>query len=178
MSEPKTATPKLVEMAVITIILVAALVYFVISLNTQDMLWFVPTFDGLPRQMIVHCYGNDVEVKPSSAFETVNEAVNDTLSGRKRWDQLTMSDETYQEYLVSPTMMVLELVYDPATRIHSHYAFYKHVNQIFIPLDGRHASTNAIFGRRGDFILSGSFHVNSIAPILEAVQQNGICQKP
>jgi hypothetical protein len=49
---------------------------------------------------------------------------------------------------------------------------------MFIPLDGRHASSNSIFGRRGDFTLSGSFHVNSIAPILEAVQANGICQKP
>lgn len=178
MPEVKPATPKVFEMALITTVLIALLVYFVISLNTQDLLWFIPTFDEVPRQIVVHCYGNDVEVEPSTAFEAINEAFNETLSGRKRWDQLTMSDETYQEYLNSPTMMTLELVYDPTVRVHSHYAFYKNVNRMFVPLDGRHASTNAIFGRVGDFTLSGSFHVNSIAPVLEAVQENEICQKP
>lgn len=178
MPEPKQATPKVLEMAVVTIILVAAFAFFAIALNTQDVLWFWPTYDELPRQMIVHCYGSDIEVEPSSAFEAVNLAVNEALSGRKRWDPLTMSDETYQDYQDSPTMMVLELVYDPSVRIHSFYSFYKHIKQMIIPLDGRHASTNAIFGRLGDYSLSGSFHVNSIAPILEAVQENGICQMP
>ena len=178
MSEPKASTPKPVEMLLVTILFVAAFAFFAIALNTQDVLWFWPIYDELPRQMIVHCYGSDIEVEPSSAFEAVNIAVNDTLSGRKRWDQLTMSDETYQDYQDSPTMMVLELVYDPSVRIHSFYSFYKRITQIIIPLDGRHASTNAIFGRLGDYNLSGSFHVNSIAPILEAVQENGICQMP
>jgi hypothetical protein len=74
--------------------------------------------------------------------------------------------------------MVLDLVYDPVVRIHSFYSFYKNINQLIVPLDGRHASTNAVFGRRGEFSLSGSFHFDSIAPILEAVKANGICQKP
>jgi hypothetical protein len=178
MPEAKPATPKAIEMVLITAILVGALIYFVIALNTQDLQWFLPGFNEQPRQMIVHCYGNDVEVKPSTAFEAITEAFNDAFSGRKRWDQLTMSENTYQEYLDSPNMMTLELVYDPAVRVHSPYAFYKNVNRLFVPLDGRHASSNSIFGRRGDFTLSGSFHINSIAPILEAVQENGICQKP
>jgi hypothetical protein len=178
MTESRSGTPKILDMAIVTIILVAAFAFFVIALNTRDLLWFWPTYDELPRQMIVHCYGSDVEVEPGAAFEAVNGAVNETLSGSKRWDQLTMSEETYQEYQDSPTMMVLELVYDPAARIHSFYSFYKNVTRMVIPLDGRHASTNAIFGRLGDFNLSGSFHVESNAPILEAVQANGICQMP
>jgi hypothetical protein len=178
MAEPKSSSPKVFEMVIVTTILVAAFAYFAISLNTKDLLWFWPTFEELPRQMIVHCYGTDIEVKSSDAFEAVNGAVNESLSGSKRWDQLTMSEATYQEYQDSPNMMTLELMYDPVVRIHSFYAFYKNIRQLIIPLDGRHASSNAIFGRLGDFILSGSFHVNSITPILEAVQENGICQKP
>lgn len=178
MPEQKPATPKFTEMAVVTLLLIAAFAFFAIALNTGDVLWFWPTFNELPRQMIVHCYGDDTEVKPSNEFEVVNAAVNQALSGSKRWDQLTMSEETYQEYQDTSTMMILELVYDPTVRIHSFYSFYKNVNQLIIPLDGRHASGNTIFGRRGDFILSGSFHVQSIAPILEAVQETGICQKP
>lgn len=178
MAEPKSTSPKVFEMVIVTALFVAMFAFFAISLNTKDLLWFWPTFDELPRQMIVHCYGTDIELNPSAAFEAVNGAVNEALSGSKRWDQLTMSDETYQEYQDSSQMMTLELVYDPTVRIHSFYAFYKNIRQLIIPLDGRHASSNAIFGRLGDFALSGSFHTKSNAPILEAVQENGICQKP
>lgn len=178
MPESQPGTPKVIEVVLITILMVAVLVYFVIALNTKDVLWFWPTFDELPRKMSVRCYGSDVEVAPSSAFEAINNAVNEALSGGKRWDQLTMSAETYQEYMDGSSMMILTLTYDPPVRIHSFYMFYKNVSEMIIPLDGRHANTDAIFGRRGDFTLSGSMHVKSIAPILEAVQAYGICELP
>jgi len=88
-----------------------------------------------------------VQVTPGQpAFEAVTNAVNTSLTGSKRWDQASMSDETYQEYQTSPSVMVLELHYDPSVTVHSQYAFFKDVNWLIIPLDGRHASTNAVFG--------------------------------
>lgn len=178
MTEPKPNAPKFLDMAIVTGVLVAAFVYFVISLNTRDMLWFWPTFDEVPRKIGVYCYGNEVEVPPGAGFEAITQAVNEALSGSKRWDQMTMSDETYQDYQQSPQMMTLKLVYDPAVRIHSFYSFYKNVNQLLIPLDGRHANTNAVFGRVGEYTEAGSLHVKSTDAILEAVESYGICQKP
>ncbi len=168
----------MLDMLVVTVVLVALLAYLVISLNTRDPLWFWPTFEETPRQMVVHCYGSDVVVQPGPEFEAVNTAVNEVLSGSKRWDQLTMSDESYADYLVSPVMMTLDLTYNPAVRIHSFYSFYKKITQLIIPLDGRHASSNTVFGRLGDYNLAGSLHFESMAPILAAVESSGICQKP
>lgn len=47
------------------------------------------------------------------------------------------------------------------------YMFTKNVNQMIIPLDGRHA----IFGRCNYFTMSGSFHVKSFAQIMDVVQE-------
>ncbi len=147
-------------------------------MNTGDLLWFWPVFNQVPVGMLVHCYGKDVEVKPGQpAFEAVTKAVNTSLTGSKRWDDTSMSEVTYQEYKTSPDMMVIELHYDPPATIHSWYAFFKSVNWLVIPLDGRHAATNAVFGLEGSFIDPGSYHVNTTAPIVEALKQQGICSK-
>jgi hypothetical protein len=53
----------------------------------------------------------------------------------------------------------------------------KSVNWLVIPLDGRHAASNAVFGLEGGFTDPGSYHVNSTAPIVTALQEQGICTK-
>ena len=155
------------------------LLFLITAMNTGDLLWFWPIFNQVPVGITVHCYGTDVQVKPGQpAFEVVNNAVNTSLSRAKRWDQLSMSDSSYQEYQTSPAVMVVELSYDPPVRIHSQYAFFKAVNKLIIPLDGRHASVNAVFGRTRGFTNAGSFHIKSTAPIVTALQEQGICTKP
>jgi hypothetical protein len=75
-------------------------------------------------------------------------------------------------------MMVLELKYDETFRVHSPYKFYSHINTLIIPLEGRHAQSNAVFGRRGDFPAAGSFHVKTTAPLVEYLAVNGLCPQP
>jgi hypothetical protein len=157
----------------------AVMYFLIIAMNTRDLLWFWPVFEEVPVEIVIHCYGADVQIAPGQpAYQLVNNAVNTSLSGSKRWDGLGMSDETYQEYQTSPTMMVIELSYDPPARIHSQYAFFKNVNKLIIPLDGRHALANPVFGRTGENTNSGSYHVKSTAPIMTALQEQGICTKP
>ena len=179
MPEAKPNSPSLIKAALLGLGIFVLLYFFIIAMNTRDLLWFWPKFEEVPVGVIVHCYGADVEIKPGEpAFEAVNAAVNSSLSGTKRWDQLSMSDETYQEYQTDPTSMVLELIYDPPVSIHSQYAFFKNVNRVVIPLDGRHALTNSVFARTGGYSNAGSYHVKSIAPIVTAIQEQGICAKP
>jgi hypothetical protein len=171
---PKTS---LLQVVIIAAVIFSAIVFFVIVINTGDLLWFVPSFNGLPAQIVVHCYGQDVTVNPGdAAFERLNEAVNQSLSGSKRWDSLSLSEATYQEYQDSPTMLVVELSYDPVVRIHSFYKFFKNVDTIIIPLDGRHASSNSIFGRVRELSVAGSFHVESLQLVTTALGEQGICQ--
>jgi len=178
MAEPNPNSPSLLKAGVTGVVIFALLVFAVISMNTGDILWFWPIFHETPAGILVHCYGTDIEVKPgTAAFEEVNKAVNASLTGVKRWDDTSMSEATYQEYKISSSMMVLELHYDPPITIHSQYSYMKSVNWLVIPLVGRHASTNAVFGIEGGFIDPGSYHVNSTAPIAAILQAQGVCAK-
>ncbi len=179
MPEAKRSSPSALKAGCSVVVILGLIIFAVIAMNTTDLLWFWPGFKEVPVGMIVHCYGTDVEVKPGQpAFEAVTNAVNASLTGYKRWDDTSMSEATYLEYKTNPAMMVLELHYDPPATIHSQYAFFKSVNWLVIPLDGRHAATNAIFGLEGEFIDPGSYHVNSLAQITTALQEQGICTKP
>lgn len=179
MPEAKPHSPSLLKAAVIGIGIFAAMYFLVTAMNTGDLLWFWPTFDEMPAEVIVHCYGEDVEVKPGGpAFEAVTNAVNTSLSGTKRWDDTSMSEETLLEYQTGPKMMVLELHYDPPVTVHSAYAFFKNVNWLVIPLDGRHAQTKSVFARTGRFINAGSYHVESTASIVAALQDYNVCSIP
>ena len=179
MAEPEQHSPSLLQVIGITLPIILVMVFLVISLNTGDFLWFYPVFDEIPIGMLVHCYGNDVEINPGDpAFAPVSTAVNQVISGAKRWDELTLSDETYQEYQTNSQMVILELFYDPSVRIHSSYKFMKSIDAIVIPLVGRHAQYNTLFGRMREYTAAGSFHFKSMTPIEEAVQAQGICPLP
>jgi hypothetical protein len=179
MPEPKPSSPSLLKAVLTGVVIFGLILFAVIAMNTRDLLWFWPIFKEVPVGILVHCYGTDIEVKPGQpAFEAVTNAVNTSLTGSKRWDDLSMSDVTYQEYKTSPSALVIELQYDPPATIHSQYAYFKDVNWLIIPLDGRHASTNAVFGLERGYIDPGSYHVKSIAPIVTALREQGICAKP
>ena len=179
MAEPKQHSPSLLSMVFITLPIIVAAVFFIIAFNTGDLLWFWPEFEETPLDMTLYCYGEAVTIKPGDpAFAALNAAVNAVLSGRKRWDPLSLSDETYAEYQTSDQMVVLQLYYDPPVRIHSASKFMKSIDSIVIPLVGRHAQYNTIFGRLGDYIAAGSFHFKTMAPIEEAVVAQGLCTLP
>jgi hypothetical protein len=178
MPEAKPNSPSSLKAILTGLVIFGLIAFIVIALNSQDLLWFWPTFKEVPVGIVVHCYGTDVEVKPGqSAFEAVTNAVNTSLSGSKRWDDLSISEATYKEYKTGQNSMVIELHYDPPAVIHSPDAFFKGVRWMIIPLDGRHAAGNSVFGYEGKFFDPGSYHVNSTAPIATALQEQGICTK-
>ena len=179
MAEPKQHSPSLLQVIGITLPIILGMVFLVISMNTGDILWFYPVFDEVPIAMLVHCYGDEVEINPGDpAFEPVSTAVNQVISGTKRWDELSLSDDTYQEYQTNDQMVILELFFDPPVRIHSSYKFMKSIDNIIIPLVGRHAQYNTLFGRMRDYTAAGSFHFKSMTPIAEAIQAQNLCQLP
>ena len=153
-------------------------VYAVISINTNDLLWFWPRFESQPASMVVHCYGQDVEITPASQhFSPLVKIVNATLSGEKRWDPLSLSQATYDEYLTDPSMLTLEVYYPETVRIHTQTTYFSNVDILVIPLDARHSDYNTIFGRTqaGDSA-AGSLHVASIEQLNVYLYAQGLCQ--
>jgi hypothetical protein len=166
-------------MAGMAVLLLAPLIYLIIALNTGDLLWASPVFNAEPEAIVVHCFGEDVPLEPGTEdFVAVTGLVNEGLSGRKRWDSLSLSEETYQDYQSHPQMMVVELSYSSALRIHSPYKYFSRVDSIIIPLAGRHAQTKAVFGRWGDEPAAGSFHLETTAPLVEYLASQGLCEQP
>jgi hypothetical protein len=174
--DTQPASPSLLKLFVLAILFIAPLIYLIIALNTGDLLWISPFFNAEPAAMVVHCYGEDVPIQPGSEhFNEINARVQKTLTGRKRWDPLSLSAVTYEEYQSHPTMMVLELFFGSKIRIHSRYKFFSNVDTLIIPLDGRHSQTNAIFGRTNEYISVGSFHVKTTTPLVEYLSEEGLC---
>lgn len=166
-------------MAATAVLVLAPLIYLIIASNTGDLLWASPVFNYQPQLIMIHCFGEKVYLDMSATdFEALTRQVNRSLTGRKRWDTLTLSNETYQDYQSSSKVMVVELSYSEPIRVHSRYKFYSNVDRIIIPLVGRHAQMNVAFGRRFNLSAPGSFHVDSMAPVEDFLAESGLCIKP
>jgi hypothetical protein len=158
-------------------VVVVILIFFVVmSVGTQDLLWFWPAFDAQPDAIIVRCYGDTLEVDPdSTAFQELVEALSQGLWGLKHWTDLSLSSSTLQRYRYWEDTFVLEFVYNSPIRIHSHYRYFSNVDTLIVPLVGRHAGTYPIFGLKQGSPSAGSLHLMTSDPLLEIVRERGIC---
>ena len=177
--EKEYRKPSILGSMITIVFIIVVIGYLAIAISTQDMVWAWPFFSAEPYQITIYCYSKAVTIDPrDEAHQELAELVNQTLSGRKRWDQLTMSGNTYHEYQTNPKMVVLELNYDPEIDVHWFYRFYRNVDTLVIPLLGRHANINAIFGRVGRAPATGSVIVNTTAPLFDYVQGHDLCPAP
>ncbi len=175
--ETYKSKPSVAGLLIIAAVITVVLAYAAISMNTGDFLWFWPRNDNLPNTIVIHCYSEDVVVDPASAhFTEITTMVNDVMSGQKRWDPLSLSDVTYDEYLSHPKMMTLEVSYPRPVRIHTNTAFFSNVDMLLIPLDARHASKNVVFGRtEAGHPAAGSLFINSTDTVKDYLNIQGIC---
>lgn len=162
-------------LAIVVVILLVA-IYAIVSIATGDWLWFSGKFAETPNAILVHCYGETLEIEPGSYhFSALTDIVNEMLSGRKRWDSLSLSDETYQDYQQHAAMKVLEIYYPQPVRVHTSNKFFSNVDNLIIPLEGRHAQTNAVFGRNQGLPAAGSLHVESTERISQYLHNQELC---
>lgn len=168
--------PSIKNLVVIVVLVLAAAFYMMTSFGTGDWLWFNPNFSEIPQAIVVHCYGDDVEITPGSPyFNPLTTIVNENLSGKKRWDPLSMSESTYEDYQTHPKMKTIELLYGEPVRVHSNYKYFSSVTNLIIPLEGRHAETNAVFGKSFENPAPGSLHIESTNQITAYLDNQGIC---
>ena len=156
------SNPSILNLIIIVIPVVAVVVYLMIAFATGDWLWFSANFRETPNAIVLHCYGETTNLDPASfEYSKLKQIMNESMSGRKRWDSLTMSEATYQEYQTNPQMVVLEFFYPEPVRVHSSYKFYSSVDNLVIPIDGRHAQTKAVFGQANGIPTGGSLHIET-----------------
>lgn len=162
---------------ILTILLsIMMCIYLSLAAYTKDALWFYPVFEAQPAFGVVRCYGEEMVLQEGSEqLAALTMLVNEQISGDKRWDELNLTDETFSYFQTSEQMVVLELHYDQPQRIHSFSPFFSNFDTLLIPLDGRHAEKNIIFSLVTGNPSGGSFHLETLAPVLAYIESNDLC---
>ena len=169
-------SPSLLSLFGTVIVFVIIAGYGMVSLSTEDPLWFVPIFDEQASDITLYCRGNMMTFDSTSPHRVaLNNMINENLSGMKNWDSLTMSADTYEYYRTSDAVIVLEYNYNSPVRVHSIYKYFSDLDSIVVPLEGRHSKTNAIFGRNNGEPTAGALHIQSPGLMLDYVEANGLC---
>jgi hypothetical protein len=154
-------------------------IYLSLAVYTKDLLWGWPFFKSQPAAGLVRCYGREVILEKNSADLTaISAMVNEQLTGKKRWDELNLTDQTYGEYQSNSQMTILEFFYDAPQRLHSISPFFSGFDSILIPLDGRHSETFIVFALIDGRPSGGSFHVQDLQPVVDYLVQRNLCIKP
>lgn len=175
----KINQPSILKLFLTTGILIFSLFYFVVTVSTSDPLWFYLSFEHTSYEIVLNCFGEEIFIPGGSDdHKQLTAFYNKQLSGIKRWDQLTLSDETREYYSNSDDVVIVEFRYSPNARIHSAYSFFKNVDTLISPLVGRHSKTNPVFGATRGISTSGSFHVEDFDPIRDYIHSEGICLLP
>ncbi len=151
-------------------------VYLTLAIYTKDARWFWPFYSAEPSYAVLRCYGSEVTLDGAwPETKQIATLVNGQISGEKRWDELNLTDLTYEYYQTSPLMVVLELHYSEPQRIHSQSPFFSDFETLMIPLDGRFSETEIIFNLVNGKPAGGSFHVKSFDPLREYLESEGLC---
>lgn len=155
------------------------MIYFSIMAYTKDALWFYPVYASVPVRVEILCYGEQMVLEPDSEhFTSIYSKVNEQISGDKRWNELNLTDPTYQDYQSTDQMMVLQLFYNEPQRIHSHSPFFSGFTSLLIPLDGRYSDQNIMFALRNGKPSGGSFLVSSFQPVRSYIETSKLCNAP
>lgn len=169
--------PSIINLVIIVVLSMVIIVYAIISFATGDWLWFSTSFRETPNVIVLHCYGESTDIDPGSFhFTKFKQIMNESMSGRKRWDSLTMSEETYQDYQTNDQMIVLEFFYPEPVRVHSTYKYYSYVDNLVVPLQGRHSQTNAVFGQANGVPTGGSLHIDSTEQFKTYLTNMDLCR--
>ena len=157
---------------------IVAFIYLSLTVYTKDALWFYPVYDAQPAFGVVRCYGEEVLLaEGSEELASVTSLVNEQISGDKRWDELNLTDETFQYFQTSDLMLLLELHYGEPQRIHSYSPFFSNFNTLLIPLDGRHSEKIIMFSLVKGKPSGGSFHLKSFDQVLSYIESKDLCKR-
>ncbi|MCK6584290.1 MAG: hypothetical protein L6Q49_14435 [Anaerolineales bacterium] len=171
-------TASVLNFLVTVFLAIVLFIYLSLTAYTKDALWFYPVFDSQPAVGLLRCYGEEIALQAGSEeLDAITTLVNEQISGDKRWDELNLTDETFQYFQTSDQMMLLELRYDEPQRIHSHSPFFSNFDTLLIPLDGRHAEKTILFSLVQGKPSGGSFRLETFAPLLSYIENNNLCRR-
>lgn len=156
-------------MAVLVILLTVWTFY---SLSTGNPLWFqpVPERTYVPERIIVHYYGTTSSLDRSSeAFGEINMALNQSLSDFRGRIPIGLSEETVRDFREKD--FVLEVYF--SNDIGSVIGLDQPLNQLLIPIDGRHSNNRYLFVGNNNEWLATALIIAEPQPLFTALDDLG-----
>jgi hypothetical protein len=153
---------------------IALIIYLVGALNTGNWLWVLPiqpTYQ--PSRIVIRDEGNITEYRPGDeGFAELENALNSALADFSNLDlvPLGLSDVTLQEY--NESALVMEVFYPRAIRFNT-IVRMRNINNLLIPIEGRHAGLRYVFPGSNGTWLSGAFVMADDVPIFDALRTLG-----
>jgi len=169
-------TASLLNFLLMVALVIMGFLYLVVAGYSHDIAWFWPRFDHMPNQVIIRCYGRELQLEGTSAeAEAIALLVNAQISGDKRFDPMNLTAPTYDYYRSDPGVVTLILAYAEPIRIHLPSMYFTNITSLLIPLDGRHASSSIIFGLINGIPAGGSIHVKTNQPLIDYLAASALC---
>jgi hypothetical protein len=122
--------------------------YAIISGNP---LWFqIPARSYAPGRITIHYYGTATELEPDSEeFQEMERALNQSLDQFNGRIPLGLSPETLQDYYDKEYVLEVFFPHDIGPIIGLNLP----INQLLIPIDGRHSDNRYVFtGNNGEWL--------------------------
>ncbi len=152
----------------------AFIFYMVGALNTGNWLWILPiqpTYE--PSRIVIRDGGQVMEYRPGDdGFAELADALTSAFADFSNMElvPLGLSDVTLQEY--NNTGVVLEAYYSQNIRFNS-IVRMRNINQLLIPIEGRHSGLHYVFPGSDGRWLTGAFVMADDQLIFEALRELG-----
>lgn len=150
------------------------IVYLVGALNTGNWLWVLPIQpDYEPARILIRDQGQVMEYRPGdSGFAELAAALNLAFADFSNLDLIPigLSDETLQDY--NESSLVIEIYYPQDIRFNT-IVRMRNVNQLLIPIEGRHAGNRYVFLGADGRWLTGAFVMTNDQPVRDALAALG-----
>jgi hypothetical protein len=140
---------------ILVVILFILLIYLgTIFFVTQDLLWFVKSFDEKPVRILVYHNGERSEYRVGDPdFDQLAEAVRQSLDqGVLRQSGIGMGEETLRD--AYGKYVTVEAFFSHPVKLHANF-YTGHPVQMLFPITGRHSELGVVFlGKGGDYLVN------------------------
>ncbi len=173
----KQKKPQLISPLLIAISVVLLVVWGFYALTTGNPLWFRPMpersydFD----RIVIYHYGNSIEAQSGSdEFRALEAALNQALGRFRGRVPVGLSNATLEDYYEKE--FVIELLFSSDIGLTISLSDTT-VNQLLIPIDGRHSGNRFVFVGNNDDWLASALIMEDPQPIFTVLDELGYSAK-
>jgi hypothetical protein len=152
----------------------AFIIYLIGALNTGNWLWVLPIQPHYePSRIVVRDRGQSVEYRPGiDGFIELSTAIDTALADFANLELIPigLSEETLQEY--NESAVVMEIYYPQDIRFNT-ISRMSNVNQLMIPIQGRHADLRYVFLGSDGRWLTGALVMDNDQPVRDVMRDLG-----